>query len=285
MAKLLQGKIVTIFKLLVKQSPFCVALSMLFKGSFLLTQVISIGVIISWALGSVNPILVEAVGYSSGSIVYPCVGALGFMVSSILSLFSKIFALKATFSLEEFIIKKSLENEISIIPGDLKNIVKLMIAIIDNIVPIFLLLGISLVWTYLAPYSMIVILFLFSSWIWFLRKWVGFSEKKYRKGGGRSKIDGYLTSDEHHRFYDVLTLPNYISISFIVVISITVVFVLFIAKFSVSSTFGASAYLLLVTGVAIIQTKSFVGVIQRAGAYSSSLYGICNALLDSNENV
>lgn len=271
MNNIFKGKIVHILSILIKSSPQSVFFSMLFKALFLITQVASIGLIMSWALGHVKPFLVDIVGNDIDSIIYPSIGAFGFVASSVFSFFSKYFALKSTYNLEKKIIDRLVYSDTKLIPGNLKNVVKLMLAIVDNVVPIILLLGVSLVWAYIVPYSIIFVFLLLVAWLWILRRGVGISAKRYAGKRSRISVEEYIESEEHAQFYKILILPNYIFILLLFIISVSLVFTLSIAKSVIIDSSGVSTYLILLTGIAIIQTKSFVGIVLRVGAYNKSL--------------
>jgi hypothetical protein len=278
MVNLFKSKLISLFIVLFRTSPFFVLASMFFKGLFLLTQVVSLMLIIGWAMGSVRAVIVEVIGVPPESVLFPCIGAAGFVLSTLFSLFSKQCALKATSAFETHILGKFDPNDHSLSSGDLNSIVKLMISIVDSVVPIVLILGVSVAWAVVKPYSVLIILILMSLMFWIIKKGIRFSSKRFRLKMIRPDIKDYVESDQHERFYGILLTSHYISIGMTIIISISLVISLVTAKEFLDFNSGYAARLLLVTGVAFLQARSFVGIIMRTGAYNKSLVTVHNIM-------
>lgn len=279
--KLFKGRLVRLFFLLMKISPISVAASLFFKGLFLLAQILSITTIFSWSMGHVRPALVGLTGYPPDSVIYPCLAACCFVASSIFLLISKKVALSATMSLEKLILSHYIPGKKTCLtPGDLNNIVKLMLSLLDSIVPIALIFCVSVAWGYIEPFTVVIVLLIVVFFIWLMRKGVSFSAGRYREVKSSSGIESYYGSERHVRFYKILILPQYISIASTTVVSLALVFSIISAKIYLENHSSLPAKLMLVTGVAFLQSRSFVGIVLRAGAYNKSLVAVTSVLFE-----
>jgi len=279
MLSLYKSKLAPVLVNFVKAAPMLVTASMGFRFLFIAMQVASIWFIFGWVGGHVNSYVLSIVGMPVESYIYPCIGAVGFMCSTVFSLLSKMCALKATFKFERVVVEKSTVDKKPMTKGDLKNIVKLMISVLDVVVPLGLIIAVSMLWAFITPYSLIVFLFIVCSGIWLLRKGVIFSAKRYKPVSTRNKLDNYVGSEEHLGFYKVLLLPNYIALAIISIISISIVLSLIATKLYFSSHGSQVGYMAILTGVAFLQIKSFASIILRAGAYNKSLAAVYSVLL------
>ncbi|WP_313055167.1 hypothetical protein [Pseudomonas lopnurensis] len=252
--------------------------SMGFRFLFIAMQVLSIWFIFGWVGGSVNEHVLDAIGLPAASYVYPCIGAAGFISSTLFSLLSKISALKATFRFEKVVIEQSFANGFVLTKGDLKNIVKLMISILDIAVPLGMIFAVSILWLFITPYTLVLLIFFIFAGIWFLKKGVGFSAKRYRVSSPRNKIDSYFGSEEHLGFYKILLLPNYITLVLVAIVAVSIVLSIIAAKLYFSSHGSQVGYMAILTGVAFLQIRSFGNVVLRAGAYNKSLAAVHEVL-------
>ena len=269
-----KSKLAPVLVSFVKSDPIFVMASMGCRFLFITMQVISIWFIFGWVGGHVNQHVLDLVGLPAESYVYPCVGALGFICSTVFSLFSKICALKATFKFERAVAEKSVALKAILTKGDLKNIVKLMISVLDVVVPLGLIFAVSVLWAFITPYTLILAFFILLSGVWFLRKGVGFSAKRYKPVSARIKLDSYVGSEEHLVFYKILLLPNYITLVLITIIAVSIVLSLIATKLYFASHGSQVGYMAILTGVAFLQIKSFASIILRAGAYNKSLTAV-----------
>lgn len=248
--------------------------SMGFRFLFIAMQVVSIWFIFGWVGGHVNPHVLELVGLPAESYVYPCFGALGFICSTLFSLFSKVCALKATLKFERFIVEKNTTLQIALNKGDLKNIVKLMISVLDVVVPLGLITAVSVLWALITPYTLILVLFILLFGVWFLKKSVGFSAKRYKLVSVRNRLDSYMGSEEHLGFYKILLLPNYIALVLVAIIGVSIVLSLIATRLYFASHGSQVGYMAILTGVAFLQIRSFASIILRAAAYNKSLAAV-----------
>lgn len=269
-----KSKLAPVLVSFVKSAPIFVLASMGFRFLFIGMQVISIWFIFGWVGGSVNQQVLDLVGLPVSSYIYPCIGAAGFICSTVFSLFSKICALKATFKFERAVAEKSMVLKAILTKGDLKNIVKLMISVLDVVVPLGLIFAVSVLWAFITPYTLILAFFILLSGVWFLRKGVGFSAKRYKPVPTRIKLDSYVGSEEHLGFYKILLLPNYITLVLITIVAVSIVLSLIATKLYFASHGSQVGYMAILTGVAFLQIKSFASIILRAGAYNKSLAAV-----------
>jgi len=254
-----------------------------FRFLFIAMQVLSIWFIFGWVGGSVNGHVLGIIGLPASSYVYPCIGAAGFIASTVFSLLSKICALKATLKFEQVVVLKSIALEAIVTKGDLKNIVKLLISVLDIVVPLGLIFAVSVLWVIITPYTLILLVFFLFSGVWFLKKGVGFSAKRYKPVTVRNKLDSYLGSEEHLGFYKILLLPNYIMLVLIAVIAVSIVLSIIATKIYFD-LYGASVgHMAILTGVALLQIKSFNSIILRAGAYNKSITVINGVLVTKKD--
>ncbi|MCQ4268865.1 hypothetical protein NAV28_16710 [Pseudomonas stutzeri] len=274
MHNLYRSKLVPVLVSFVKSAPMLVLASMGFRFLFIAMQVVSIWFIFGWVGGHVNPHVLELVGLPAESYVYPCFGALGFICSTLFSLFSKVCALKATLKFERFIVEKNTTLQIALNKGDLKNIVKLMISVLDVVVPLGLITAVSVLWALITPYTLILVLFILLFGVWFLKKSVGFSAKRYKLVSVRNRLDSYMGSEEHLGFYKILLLPNYIALVLVAIIGVSIVLSLIATRLYFASHGSQVGYMAILTGVAFLQIRSFASIILRAAAYNKSLAAV-----------
>lgn len=278
MLSLYKSKLVPVLISFVRSAPILVITSMGFRFLFIAMQVLSIWFIFGWVGGNVNEYALDFIGLPAVSYAYPCIGAAGFIASTVFSLLSKICALKATLKFEQVVVQRSVALEVILTKGDLKNIVKLMISVLDIVVPLGIIIAVSVLWVAITPYTLILLVFIFFAGVWFLRKGVGFSAKRYKAVATRNKLDSYLGSEEHLGFYKVLLLPNYITLVLITVIAISIVLSIIATKIYFDQHGAKVGHMAILTGAALLQVKSFNGIILRAGAYNKSLAAIYSVL-------
>jgi len=284
MLSVFKSKLAFVLLFLLKSAPVLSVSSMGFRFLFLGTQVVSIWFIFSWVGGSVNQYVMMLVGLPETSYVYPGIGAAGFIGSTIFSLLSKVCALKATYKFEKELVKKNeIANE-KLTKGDLKNIVKLMVSSLDSVVPLTLITCVSVLWVAITPYVLILIFLVFLAGLWFVKKGVGISAKRYKSVTTRSKLDSYIGSEEHSNFYKILLLPSYLTLALISVIAISVTTSLIATKVYFASHASPIGHMAILTGVAFLQIRSFISIILRAGAYNKSLTAIYRVLASKQDS-
>lgn len=285
MRSLYKSKLAPVLVSFVRSAPILVLASMGFRFLFIAMQVVSIWFIFGWVGGHVNQHVVDLVGVPAESYVYPCIGSLGFICSTVFSFFSKICALKATFKFERLVVEKNVALKVVMTKGDLKNIVKLMISVLDVVVPLGLIIAVSVLWAFITPYTLILVFFILFSGVWFLKKGVGFSAKHYKPVSTRNKLDSYVGSEEHLGFYKILLLPHYITMVLIAIIAVSIVLSLIATKMYFASHGSQVGHMAILTGVAFLQIKSFASIILRAGAYNKSLAAVHSVVIAKKDAV
>lgn len=285
MLSLYKSKLVPVLVSFVKAAPILVTASMGFRFLFIAMQVASIWFIFGWVGGHVNTHVVSYVGVPSESYIYPCIGAIGFVCSTVFSLFSKVCALKATFKFECIVIEKCIANKSVMTKGDLKNIVKLMISVLDIVIPIGLIVVVSILWAFITPYSLMIFILIVFSVLWLLKRGVIFSAKRYKPISKRNNLDSYIGSEEHIGFYKILLLPNYIALALMAIVAVSIVLSLIATKLYFASHGSHVGYMAILTGVAFLQLKSFSSIILRTGAYNKSLAAVHDILVAKMEAV
>lgn len=274
-----KSKLAPVLMSFLKAAPMLVLTSMGLRVLFISIQVISIWFIFGWVGGNVNQHVVNSLGFSASSYIYPFLGAGGFIASSFLSLLSKVFILKAAFKFEGNIVKSYSESKVPLTKGDMKNVVKLVISVTDTVVPIALIVIASVMWAFITPYVLVLVFLLFIVGVWLLKKGAIFSAKRYSPTKSKIKIDGYVGSEEQSNFYKALILPNYISVAVIAVVSISIVASLVATKIYFATHGSKIGHMAIITGVAFLQMRSFSGIILRVGAYNKSLAAVHSVIV------
>ncbi|WGI26629.1 hypothetical protein QEN58_06095 [Halomonas alkaliantarctica] len=277
MFNLHKSKLANVLFCFVKTAPLLVLIGIIFRFLFIVLQVSSIWFIFGWVGGNVKPVVKEMIGLPVESYIYPCIGALGFILSTLCLLIGKMCSLKATCQFEKVIVEKVGNNQVLISKGDLKNIVKLLISVMDVMVPLALIVTVSALWIHVTPYMLILIFIMLCGGAWLLKKGVGFSAKRYKPINRTGKLESYVGSQEQQGFYKMLLLPNYIMLALMSIIAILIVTSLIATKLYFESHGGQIGYMAILTGVAFLQMRSFSNIVVRAGAYNKSLSAIYKA--------
>jgi len=283
MRDIFNSKLGGVLVALLRTSPLFLFISLLLKLSFLVLQVGSIWVIIMWVSGKVEPMLVDLIGVPPVSIIYPIVGGVGLVLSAILSLFSKMTALKAIYRFEGRVSEWGQSKEVKLSIGDFRNIVKLMLGLVDVLVPVLLIVLVVTAWIALLPYISIFFALLLLGGVYLLRKGVIISARLYRPGRRIRLYSEYVGSDEHDRFYNILLLPQYISVAIFGAVSLLIVFSVVMVKLHVTDSSGFLGILTIATAMAILQMRSFVSVIVRAGAFNKSILAFSETVYGSKK--
>ncbi len=271
---LAKGKMLRLVFLLFVTSPIFVFLSMFLKCSFLFCQALSLTVIMKWAGGSVYPIFTEYLGYEGSSYVYPAFAALVFALSSVFSLFSKVFAIRAIKKVEYKIVSKFSGSSYPLSVGDLKNVVKLLLHFVDIVVPALLLFFVSLAWMYVSVSAVAIVLTIIVFMIFLVRFGVRYSSKKYQYKRGKHKVEEYVSSEEHDSYLSVLLMSNYTT-AVIVPVSAFLMVLGMVGVHYYSVELGEHANkLAALTAVALLQAKAFVGMTLKMGSCYKSLVAV-----------
>lgn len=279
--RLLDGKLVGLVMLMLRTSPACTLASLIAKAAFLLMQLASIMLIFSWINQSVPGPILTVTGLPADSNWFALLGAFGLILSSALSLLSKKMALKGILRVERVIIERFVGQAHTLQKGDLKNIVKVLLSVTDVIVPVILIVAVTAAWVWITPYSLIAVVILALFALPLMRKGVSFSAKRYRPSKVRTLFPDYLDSEEHTAFYKILIMPNYIGMAMFVMISVGLILSVLAARLYFNGNETYAHILIIATAVAFLQTRSFVGIILRAGAYNRSITKVDDAIRSS----
>ncbi|MGQ7818399.1 hypothetical protein ACUTAH_22445 [Metapseudomonas furukawaii] len=278
-----KSKLASVFIEFMKASPILVIASMGFRILFLMLQALSVWVIFTWISGGVNKRLAEFIDLPADSYVYLCVGAVAFCVSTLVSLLSRVCILRGARNFERILIDKGDLSLFSVTKGDLKNIIKLLVSVADAMVPAFILVVVSLAWVYITAYAAAFVAVLLVAGVWVLKRGAAFSAKRYKFESSKRGLEGYVDSEEHRGFYSALILPSYVFAVSIFVVSCSIVLTIVAAKYYLSSHEERVSHIAILTGVAILQIRSFSGIVLRAGAYSKSLTRVYDVVSSWNK--
>jgi|GEM_PF-5014847 len=267
MKRFLDNSLLSLLKHLLSKAPFYVISAVGFKGLFLLFQISSIWIMVSWVNGTMLPVLKGVIQLDDSSYVYLAVGWLLLISSSVSSLFSRWLALRAVRILEQHIGDRVESG--ALLVADYRNITKVMIGVIDAVVPFVFITGVLVAWLLLQPglFFPIIVLVVFVAFLF--RKGVSFSAAKFKNKGTRVKPEDYLGSGQHKHFYQILMVSQYISLTMYSLIATGIVGVLVIIEsLGRLHTIGL---LPVATAIALLQFKSFIGLLVRLGAYIGSV--------------
>lgn len=280
MKSLLKGNIFFMVRLLIKKNPFAVPSVILLKMMFILFQVSSIWLLISWIGGNVIPIAKNFLGVGSSSFIYPVISSCLFILSAVALAFSRYVGLQCIGNLELFVSSIAGGDKVTI--SDYKSLTKLLLAIIDALTPLFFMLCVIIAWAIIYPLLIPFIFFLFVMMLLLVRKGVGFSAKKLKSTLPKVGANEYIGSGQYVLFRSILMLPQYIIVVVYSAIAIfLIIFSVFIKNYFEEGSVHGLSFLLVVTALAFLQMKSFVTVLVKLGAYNSSAAKIAKLLKSS----
>jgi len=274
MKGLLDNSLLSLLNHLFFKAPFYVISAVGFKGLFLLFQISSIWIMVSWVNGTMLPVLKDIIQLDDSSYVYLAIGWLLLISSSVSSLLSRWLALRAVRKLEQHVGDRVESG--ALLVADYRNLTKVMLGVIDAVVPFIFITGVLVAWLILQPglFFPIIVLVVFVAFLF--RKGVSFSAAKFKNKGTRVKPEDYLGSGQHKNFYQILMVSQYISLTVYVLIATGIVGVLVIIEsLGRLHTIGL---LPVATAIALLQFKSFVGLLVRLGAYIESIVKTSAAL-------
>ena len=256
-------------------APLGIIASFFLKGLFMLFQVSAIWILISWISGTMMPEIIDVVQLNVTSYLYPIFAGCLLTLASIFAFFSKWFALKSIKKLERHVVNLASGKEVSV--SDFRNISKLMLAVIDSLVPFIFILCVLIAWSTkvyeLLPLFFIVLL----SLAFLFRVGIRYARRIFKTTIEKADKYEYFDSEEHKKFHKILMIPHYIALVIFILISIAMV----IASIWVSSSDNliSFGFLPIATAIAILQFKSFVGLIVRIGVYSENADRVCRFLM------
>lgn len=277
MKSILKGNVFFLVRLLLKLNPVSIFFVLGLKASFILFQVSSIWVLVSWIGGSVVQVIQDFVGSPSSSYVYPAMSAFFLVFAAISAALSRYVGLKCVSKVELCVNSVAKEGDVTV--ADYKNLTKLLLSMMDALIPSLFILVVVIIWGFIYPMIIPLICVLLVFLLQFFRRGVGVSAKKLKPLLSKVKAVDYVHSEQRLRFYSILMLPQYVIIAIYTLIAF---FVLFLSVAVRSYLDGGSIHdlglLLIVSALALMQLKSFVTVLVRSGAYNSSAVKIASLL-------
>lgn len=253
--------------LLLRQAHISIFFAVAFKGLFILFQVSAIWIMISWVSGAMLPLVKGLLHLNDSSYVYLSIGWALLVFSSVAAFFSRWLALNGIKKLERYVSEKIKGK--GLVVSDYRNLTKMMLGLIDAFVPAIFIGVVLAAWLIQMPELLLPFIVLVILVGLFFRKGVRFSASKFKRAGGRIDPKRYIGSDDHQHFYQILMVSQYISLAIYTLIATSIVAALiFIQTFSESLL--SLGILPIATAVAILQLKSFVGLLVRLGAYASN---------------
>lgn len=256
-------------------APIGIISSVFLKGLFLLFQISAIWLMLSWISGTIMPEILDIVQHNVTSYLYPIFAGCILILGSFAAFFSKLFALNSIKKLEKHI--SQLTQGKDILVSDYRNVTKLMLVLIDSLVPFIFIISVLFVWT-LKVNELVPLFFICTISLAFLFR----TGIRYARGifkAAVKKIDKYeyFGSDEHKKFHQILMAPSYISL--VIFILISIVMIVAAIWLSSSSNLISFGFLPIATAIAILQFKSFVGLIVRIGVYSENANRVSRFLI------
>jgi len=278
----LNNRVIYLFYLLVSLAGFRVALSLITKATFIGFQVLALWLTISWLSGTVLPSVKELLEFDDASIVYPVISGVLLFLASLASFVSRLIALQSINKLEDYIFGAI--NREDVLVSDYRNITKLLLALMDALIPLTLIIVVLIAWLVKLPELMPLLTLLVVLISLLLRVGARFSRTRFKYPVKRAKNIEYIGSDEHQKFYRILMLPQYLSLATYGLISVAMVGIVISTQYmSVGGNVGLGL-LPIATALALLQFKSFVGLLVRLGVYSGSAYRVANLIRSQSPN-
>jgi hypothetical protein len=274
MKSLLNSSLLYLIKQILWQAPVDVISAVGFKGLFLLFQISSIWIMISWVSGNMLPAVKGIIQLNDSSYVYLAVGWLLLIAASASSLLSRWLALRGVGKLEQYVGDRAGGSVILV--SDYRNLTKVMLGVIDAIVPFVFITCVLVAWIIVQPGLIFPIVMLVILVGFLFRKGIVFSAEKFENKGEKVKPEEYLGSTQHKSFKQILMVSQYISLVVYALIATGIVGVLVIID-SLGSlhTIGL---LPVATAIALLQFKSFISLLVRLGAYVDSVLKVSEVL-------
>jgi hypothetical protein len=263
---LYKGNLSYLYFLLLRLAPLRLIWVFLFKVLFILFQVSAISLIVSWYRGHIPDLLVTWIAVPTESNVYPGVSASLLVFASFCSLLARKLSLSSILKVEKYIEERIGET---LKPSTYKSIVKVLLSMIDLLVPLVFIAAVSIVWLVLYPVSLVPVLFFVFIFVLVMKRTALISIGVMKKDGGRSDAE-YISSGEHDKFFRILMLPQYLNFAiYLLMAALIFVLAVFIKNYFVYS--HQLMILSIVTALAVLRLKSFLGIIVRIGAYYRSI--------------
>jgi hypothetical protein len=275
MKKLLNNSTFYFFRLMFRLAPVGVVGSVILKGVFILLQISAIWIMISWISGVMLPGVKGIVQLEVSSYIYPIISGCLLVLASLTAFCSKWLALKSIKRLEQHVAELTRGKDLLV--SDYRNLSKLLLALIDSLVPFVFIFSVLFAWA-VVVHELIPLFFISLVAVALLfRIGIRYSRGVFKTTVKKVNIDDYFGSDEHKKFHQILMVPHYISLTIFILISIAMVIVAISLRSSDNLiSFG---FLPVATALAILQFKSFVGLLVRIGVYSENAIRITRFII------
>ncbi len=252
-----------------------ILLSLFFRFTFSILQVVAIWVLIYWVNGNVPQSLLEATNIEQDSLVFPVACSLFLMLSAGASFLSKILAIRAVKKFEENLCNDAAKVNF----GDYWSVAKLLLSVVDAIIPVLFVIVVVILWSLEYPWMMAVALLLVFLGVWLLKKGVTYASPFYAINPNKNK-GNYLCSAERTRFYKILMVPQYISMVASMGVLLLLVASVMVSKLYIPVGDAYHSLLIIVTIMSLIQLKSFVGLVVKMGAYNKNVKNLVKSLAE-----
>lgn len=250
--------------LLFRQAFFRVLGALAFKLYFILFQVASVWVIISWLNGSVIDVVQQLVGQDVTSFIYPLLASASLILAALCGFAARALGISSIKKVEVYVSKEVVAG--NLLASDYRNMCKLLLALIEALVPALFIISVAFSWVFFYPILLVPIISLVALVLFVFVKGVRLSEGNFSTNGKRTKPEDYIGSDEYKRFYRVLMVPQYFSIIIYILMSVGILGVAYSIRNFSFDEFDLSI-LPIVSALALLQLKSFIGLLVRFGAY------------------
>lgn len=256
-------------------APFEIIAILLLSAAFLIFQVMSLWLIISWFGGEVLQPVKEVFGFESESNVYPVIAAICLVMASLMYLLAKLLTVN---SIDKSI--KKIEGRIPtgiVSPSSYKSLSKLMLALVDSLVPLVFILAVCIYWVallpFLAPFIFLVLILIYFNF----KKLIEYASKAVHRKVIIKKGTMYVGGEDHAALRKVMLLPAYINVSIYLIIGCLInITAVFSGEYTLEN--DTLNILLIITAVAIFRLKSFVGLVIKIGAHRRSTEKIIKIL-------
>ncbi|MDI3323039.1 hypothetical protein QKW35_01505 [Pontibacterium granulatum] len=268
MKKFLHSNVAYLVMLMVMQAPFRVLAAVLCKAAFIILQVSAIWIMIIWVRGSMLPLAQQIVGAEPGSLLYPILSGGLLIGAACSSCLARSLGLGGVKKVEQLVMAETSGKQLHV--GDYRNLAKLLLAVIDSFVPLAFIMLVILVWIYTVPALMLPLAGVLLIILFFFRQGARFSARYFKLSSERLDPESYVGSEEQQRFYRTLMLPQYITVGSYIFIAAALVAVVVSIK-TLSAGDVELGLLPIASALAVVQFRSFVGLLVRFGAYSRNV--------------
>lgn len=264
MVSIFKGNMSFLAFLLLKKAPSRLIFVVLLKVLFIAFQVFSLWVIVPWITGHVRPAVKDLVGVNAGSYIYPFLSALSLLLAGATTVLSR----KITLDCIDLIIidVEIFDKKKEILRSSYKSLLKLLLAIVDSCIPFIFILLVCFYWVVCAPLAAPAIFTTLFLVILYFKKTVKKSIDVNSLGEKNIEVESYLMTEEYERLRRVLLFPMYVTFVTYLVMGVLICFLAIFVKNYTGDTANLRI-LLILTALAILRLRSFVGIVAKIGSY------------------